>query len=299
MVQEVSVDGSGDSSGNGSPFDFAAEGDRPGESPGESADESAGRPSSKLSVGVLCIHGFTGTPFQMRYLGRSLAGRGMRAVGPLLPGHGTVPDDLAHTTWADWYGAVDAQLSALRAACARVAVVGLSLGGLLALRLAQKRGQDIAAVASLAAPLWLTPLPTALVNATRSERPAGRLLARMLRKVPKLQGADVRDRKMKRASPGYRIIPLAAVHQLVEFMAKVRADLQRVATPTLVIHARRDHTAPFACARELTARVPDSKLHVLSRSYHNITIDVERDEVAASVGNFFADHLRSTEPKSS
>lgn len=248
--------------------------------------------SERTSAGVLCIHGFTGTPFLMRYLGRSLAARGMRALGPLLPGHGTSPEHLAQTTWRDWYGAVEAGLDTLRATCERVAVAGLSLGGLLALHLAYQRPEHVTAVASLAAPLWLGGTATALLKATRSSSLTGRALARMLRKVPKFQGSDIRDRHMKRLNPGYRSIPLPALQQFVEFMNLVRADAHRVVAPTLVMHAPLDHTAPFGSARELAARISGARLHVLSRSYHNITIDVERDQVATSVGNFFGNHLR-------
>src|SRR5687768_898804 len=104
--------------------------------------------------GVLCVHGFTGTPYEMRYLGQRLHDRGLTVVGPALPGHTTTVEDLDATTWRDWAAAVDEAFDALRARCRRVAVVGQSLGGLLSLYLASRR-PEVAAVASLAAPLWL------------------------------------------------------------------------------------------------------------------------------------------------
>ena len=105
-------------------------------------------------VGVVLVHGFTGTPYEMRFLGEQLADAGFRVHGLRLPGHGTRVRDLDATTWRDWADAVEDAFDALALSCRRVAVVGQSLGGLLALHLAGRR-PDVAAVGSLATPLWL------------------------------------------------------------------------------------------------------------------------------------------------
>lgn len=251
--------------------------------------------STGLSTGVLCIHGFTGTPFEMRFLGQSLAERGMRVLGPCLPGHGTDLDDLEQTTWWDWYSEVEAGLETLTARCDRVAVVGHSMGGLLALHLARNRGSQLMAVASLAAPLWLEGLAPRVVAATKpkpglSGVPA-RVLSRLLRRLPKLRGPDTRDPAMQQCDPGYDKVPLRALHQLFELMDSVRGELHGVTIPTLVLHAANDHVAPVASAHEIAARIPGAKLHILERSFHNIPIDIERAQVAASVGDFLQTHM--------
>jgi carboxylesterase len=254
--------------GDGSPFDFTS-----------AAHGSGG-------FGVLLIHGFTGTPFEMRYLGERLAERGFRALGPTLPGHGTTVDELDRTTWSDWYEGVERAVDQLLASSSRVAVVGQSLGGLLALRLAEQRGHDLAAVVPLAAPLWLFGLARLALRATRP----GAVLGRLIPRLPKLNGSDIRDRDMGRRNPAYGAIPVRALHQVAELMDVVRADLPAVRVPTLVVHGRRDHTAPYACSEEIAARVaaPIKRHRALERSYHLITMDVERDLVAAEVGDFLA-----------
>lgn len=259
--------------GDGSPFDLYAT-DR---------DGADGRPV----CGVLCIHGFTGSPFEMRYLGEYLSGRGLRALGIALPGHCTTPADLDRTTWVDWYGAVEAGADRLLAECDRVAVVGQSLGGLLALHLAAERGSDLAAAASLAAPLWLPGLARVAVAITRPDR----LIGRLVRTLPKLGGSDTRDTEMRALNPCYRAVPVRALHQLVAFMERVRGELEAVRIPTLVVHATQDHTAPFACSYEIAARVADGHHHALQESFHNITIDVEREHVARLVGDFMTARL--------
>lgn len=235
--------------------------------------------------GVLCVHGFTGTPFEMRFLGERLHRAGFTARGLQLPGHGTSVADLDRTTWYDWAGAVDAELDDLRRRCRTVAVVGQSLGGLLALHAAARR-DDLAAIASLAAPLWLEGLGRA---AARWTGPGGPLHGRV-RVLPKLGGSDVRDRAARAANPAYREVPCAALASLCEFMQVVDAELADVRAPLLVVHARRDHTAPVASAARIAARARAQRLRILPDSFHLIAIDVERETVAAEVTTFFERH---------
>jgi carboxylesterase len=244
--------------------------------------------SGNDDVGVLCIHGFTGTPFEVRYLGQRLNERGFTVSGPALPGPTTTVDALDQTTWRDWYGHVEQSFDALRARCTRVAVVGQSLGGLLALYLAAQRGPELSSVTALATPLWLFPMARAAVWATR---PGGRLTGRLagaVGRLPKLGGSDLRDRAMKRQNPCYRAVPVRALHQLVAFMGEVDRCLPRVRVPTLVMHARDDHTAPFACSQRIASAVGANTVEhrALARSYHLIAVDVERELVADEVARF-------------
>jgi carboxylesterase len=79
---------------------------------------------------------------------------------------------------------------------------------------------------------------------------------------------------------------------MVAFMTVVDEELPRVRAPLLVIHARHDHTAPVASAARIAERAHALRTRILDRSFHLITVDVERDIVAAEVSTFFAAHLR-------
>ena len=96
-------------------------------------------------VGVLLIHGFTGSPAEMRPLGRFLHGRGLTVAAPLLPGHGTTPADLNRCRWQDWLACAEIALAELQAQCRAVFVAGLSLGALLTLTLAGQH-RDLAGI---------------------------------------------------------------------------------------------------------------------------------------------------------
>ena len=259
----------GDGKGDGSPFEFTP-------NPGEDARH-----------GVLCIHGFTGTPFAMRYLGQHLGHRGFHVLGPVLAGHGTTLEALSRSTWQDWYASVEAAFDQLASRCERVAVVGQSLGGLLALHLARHRAREITAIAALATPLWLSSLAHWVVRHTGP----GSLGRRLIPRLPKLGGSDIRDPAMKKQIPSLPAIPTPALHQLVEFMEIVRGELPDITVPTTIIHSEKDHTAPYACSLEIADKLAGSPVahHPLHESYHLIAIDTERDFVADTVGDFFDD----------
>ena len=92
-------------------------------------------------IGVLLLHGFTGSPASMRPWGELLAQRSWTVRVPRLPGHGTRWQDMNITRWEDWYSEADRNLRELTSRCDRVFVGGLSMGGSLTLRLAQEHPQ--------------------------------------------------------------------------------------------------------------------------------------------------------------
>jgi carboxylesterase len=236
-------------------------------------------------VGVVCVHGFTGTPYEMRYLGGELGRAGFHVHGLRLPGHGTRVADLDETRWTDWADAVEDAHDTLRLLCGQVAVVGQSLGGLLALHLASRRS-DVAAVASLAAPLWLEGL-----SARVAQWATDGVLHRW-RAIPKFYGSDVRDKHTRRENPSYEAIPTRALAELSAFMRVVDSSLDKVTQPVLVLHGQHDHTAPLKCASQIAERTRAVRLRILPRSYHLLAADVERDIVAAEVIAFLRRYVR-------
>jgi carboxylesterase len=247
---------------------------------------------ARAERGVLLVHGFTGSPFEMYFLGERLAARGFAVAGPRLAGHGGATADLARTRWPDWYATVSDALDALRARAERVAVCGLSLGGLLTLELARNRPRDVRAISVLSTALWLTRAAELFDAAYFRITKRVPLIARAV--LPKLAGSDIADPIMKRANgiaQGGAGMPLGSLHSLIEFGRHVRARLGEVRTPALVVHGRRDHTVPIACmdaiVRGLGARAEDVETLVLERSFHCITLDVEREALFGTIADFF------------
>ncbi len=238
------------------------------------------------------MHGFTGTPFEMSLLGRALAEAGLAVEGPLLAGHGAEPEKLAATGWPDWLASVEEALATIRRrAGGRVAVCGLSLGGLLTLELARRRPDDLSAIVVMAAPLWLSPW------AERGIRLMARLGWLRSARIPKLSGSDIADPEMRRRNPSAAAMPMSSLLSLLDLMEHLRPRLGDVRAPALLAHSRRDHTAPFASmgviARGLAAGGTHVKQLVLERSFHVITLDVERELLFRAVTEHVLTYLRS------
>ncbi len=248
--------------------------------------------------GILLVHGFTGSPFEMRLLGEALAARGFAVEGVKLAGHVGTTRDLARSTWHDWYRSASDALDRLQRRVAastqqphtRVGVAGLSMGGLLALELARQRGGDLAALCVMSAPLWLPPQAEAFARVT-SRLPLIRNAA-----LPKLAGSDIRAPEMKRRNgraQGRAGMPLPALASLVELGAYLRDKLGDVKTPTLLMHSERDHTVPYVCMDAIAHRLGTSEYRKLTlrESYHVITLDIERETVFAAAADWFGRYL--------
>jgi carboxylesterase len=232
------------------------------------------------------VHGFTATPDEMRPLGESLAARGFPVHAVRLAGHGTDVADLERTRWTDWFTSVEDGLDALRRDVPHLAVAGMSLGALLALHLAARRPRAVRA-------LILCGTPLRLGDARARWLPLlARLpwVARRYARIPKPDGPDIADPAARAASTDYRAMPLAAVLQLLALQAVVRREVGRVAQPVLLLHGRHDHSAPLANVDLLRQRLGsrDVQTHVLERSWHVITLDYDREEVARLAGEFLA-----------
>ena len=235
-------------------------------------------------LGCLLIHGFTATPDEMRPLGEALAARGFPVRAVRLAGHGTRVADLAATRWAEWFASVAEGADRLRRDVPALAVAGMSLGALLALHLAAARPTEVAALVLCGTPLrlsgaglrWL-PLLARIP-----------WIARRWATIPKPGGPDIADPAVRAASRSYRAMPLSAVLELLRFQAVVRGEIGRVTQPALLLHGRHDHSVPLAnlelARRSLGSRLIES--HVLERSWHVVTLDYDRDEVARLAADF-------------
>jgi carboxylesterase len=245
-------------------------------------------------VGCLLIQGFTGTPFEMRWLGEHLCARGWTAYGPRLAGHATTPSDLARVHWEEWAADVLAAYALLREQCDKLFVCGLSMGGSLALWLAARRPVD--GVITLSAPLTyehpllpLLPLISPFVK-TYSKRREDDKRADFVARVK----AEQRKRGQPETGPiSYDGWVVPAVTQFLRLLADVRAGLGRITAPALLIHSRGDGTVPFENMERIRAGVAseDVRALALERSGHVITEDVEHEQVFEAVTDFITAHI--------
>jgi carboxylesterase len=244
--------------------------------------------------GCLLMHGFTGTPQEMRFLGEHLYSGGHAVNVVRLAGHCTSIDEFERSTWLDWYGSARAGMEELRQDTPRVVAIGQSMGALLALKLAVDYPHAIVGVVLLAPAL-------VLANPwVRRIGPALPWLVPLLRqRTKRIQRGerDVADRQARTQSPGYRQVPLQALHQLVMLQKHVRRLLPQVQQPALVIHSRQDHTCPPSNVSILERSLGGPVRSVLlENSFHVISIDVDKEQVAAEVAAFIGSGSGSIMP---
>jgi carboxylesterase len=228
--------------------------------------------------GALLIHGFCGTPPEVRGLGEHLAATGFRVHGALLRGHGTTPEDLATTHWVDWVDSAQAQLDELRKECRQVFVAGQSMGGSLSLILAA-RNPDVVALATLAA----------LVNLGRSTELQIRL-GRHVRRwhYPDRNHVDLWDKPAVEQLRSYNRRPMSAHHDLVELYREALRAAADVRVPALIMHGLRDGTVPPDNARLIAETIGnDATLRYFERSGHAVTVDVDKEEAFALIAEHF------------
>lgn len=232
-------------------------------------------------VGMLLIHGFTGSPPEMRRIGEYLHQRGLTVYAPLLPGHGTTVEEMNRCRWTDWAGHVERALADLRARCERVFVGGLSMGGALTLYLAAHHPELPGAIAYAPATIvanrliYLTPV-----------------LKYFISKCPKSPESDLTDPEADRHLWSYAENPVSAAHELLKLTRHVRRLLPRVTCSLLVIYSTRDQaihprSGPYTYER---AGSQDKELVVLHNSGHCITVDSEWEWVAEKTWEFIQRH---------
>ena len=214
------------------------------------------------SAGALVIHGFTGSPKSMLPLAERLAGAGMTVRLPRLPGHGTRWQDMNLTRWEDWYAEVDGAFRDLASRCDRVFALGLSMGGTLALRLAEEKGDAVAGIV--------------LINAAvHTERKDRHLLPFLQAVLPSFPGISNDIKKSGQDEGAYSKIPLKAAYSLSKLWDVVRQDIDKVAQPALVFRSAVDHVVEASNAEWIMShmRSADKTLVVLPDSYHVATLD--------------------------
>lgn len=235
-------------------------------------------------LSVLLIHGLTGTPYEMRYLGERLANAGIRVHGVRLAGHGGAPEELGEVGYAQWYESVVEGFERLRTYGDPNVVVGLSMGALLAARLASEQPEAVAGLVLLSSAFFLPPRQRFIL---RLLRPAVGIADMVY--FYRAGGSDIHDAAARRIHPGSRLMPLRAPLNLMTLSDYVRPKLAGIEQPALIIHSRKDHVCPFErntgfLMRHLGSR--RKRLVALDESFHVITVDSEKERVADEVLEF-------------
>jgi carboxylesterase len=223
-------------------------------------------------VGVLLIHGYTGSVAETRPMGDYFAARGLTVRCPLLPGHGTTAQDLTHIRWQAWAEEVESALRDLQGRCEAVFVGGLSLGSLLTLWL----GAEHPEIKGL--------IPMAPAVKVQNRLMPLTLGLRYLFKYNPFGGmgdADLGDPQAIERIWCYDELPLWGAAEVYRLQQRVRQALPRIQQPVLIFQGRHDAQLDPQAAQIVYDQVgsADKTLVWLENSGHNLLADGEREAV--------------------
>jgi carboxylesterase len=247
---------------------------------------------------IILVHGLTGTPVEMRGLGKALAFEGYSVYGVQLAGHCGSEADLTKTGARDWYASVKDVLDEVRGQHRQVFVGGLSMGALLALKAAADHPRLVTGVLLYSTTLfydgWTIPRSRSLLG-------LGLALGlwrwwRFEEKFPYgIKDDRIRERILgamlsgDSGAAGNLATPGASIRELHGLTREVLHLIPRVTCPALVVHARHDDVTSLRNADHLAAHLGgDVEKVVLEDSYHMVTLDQERDRVIRSTADFVA-----------
>jgi carboxylesterase len=237
--------------------------------------------------GALLLHGFAGTPPELRRLGEHLAANGWRCTAPAMAGHALTPEDLERTSWQDWAASARQGLDELVSQCEQVVVAGQSMGGAMALHLAA-HDDRIKAVATLAAPVWLSDWRLRLL-------PVAKHFVRW--DVPEADDVDLFWPAAVHELYSYGRRPTRAIRQLDVFVGVVKRELALVRQPALVMHGGRDRVIDPRNATDIERGLVCSaavERHMYPRSGHGMSVDVDREDINGRVLAWFERYAPAT-----
>ena len=229
--------------------------------------------------GILLIHGFCGSARQMRFLAEGLHAAGYTVRVPLLPGHGSTVQQMRRSTFRQWHDCVRMAYAELREECRSVVVAGHSMGGVLALLLAEEYPVD--AVVALSAPMHLA--------GSRGLLSPFSFLAAPF--IPYLSWPGERKYPkdfLLEDHIGYKTLPVAKVNDLFRLMRRARRNLFAITAPLLTIQSADDPTVSASSPCIIAGGVSSvRKQHVpLTHSGHLIPLGPERAAVLQSILDF-------------
>jgi len=217
-------------------------------------------------IGVLLVHGFTGSPASMRPWGEFLHTKGYTVRVPLLPGHGTKPEDLNNVKWQEWPAKVTYELSELQKTCDTIFLVGLSMGGATVLNVAASNNEAIKGIIVVNPWIHLKGITVEL----------GFLVSRFL-KMRSSVGDDIK--RPGSTEWGYDATPTRGVYQALKMLRITRKNLGAITVPVQLFHSVDDHTLPVSNTEIILSGLGSSnKTRIeLVNSYHVATMDYDQE----------------------
>jgi len=227
-------------------------------------------------IGILVVHGFTGTTQSMRLVAYALHKNGFTVNMPRLKGHGTTPEDMESCTYNDWKKSLSDAYYELKSLVKDVFVLGLSMGGTLTLYSAINfpiKGAIVingAVDVTFMEEIYKNPNSPRFINGI---------------------GSDIKKEGVIELA--YEKTPKKSVKEIVDFTNEIRKELNKIACAILIFYSTEDHVVPPANAKYIYDHVssPSKELIELKNSYHVATLDNDLNSIVSKTLEFIQANL--------
>ncbi|MBB6453560.1 carboxylesterase [Salirhabdus euzebyi] len=223
---------------------------------------------------VLLLHGFTGHTADVRMLGRFLQSKGYTSHAPIYRGHGAPPEEIIKYEPADWWEDVQQALKHLQdLGYNEIAIAGLSLGGVLGLKLAYT--QPIKGIIPMCSPMFFD-------NETQLTQ-GFKLFAKEYKQLERKESNQIEEevnQLMNKSSHTF--------NKIGEFINEVHNHIDHIYTPTFVVQAEQDKMINKNSAQYIYDHVESDHKEIkwYEKSGHVITIDKEKDQLHEDIYQF-------------
>jgi len=234
-------------------------------------------------IGCLLVHGFTGSPKEMRWMGEYLGQKGYSVLGIRLAAHATRLEDMPRSRWQDWIASVEDGWNILSQSCQHTFLAGLSMGGALCLLAGAQLPAD--GVIAMSTPYDVPKDPR----------------LRYIKLLQWLQPSVAKgppDWHNPQAALDHVEYPRYSTRSIMELrglLAEMRTHLTKVKLPVLLMHSRQDHTVlPENMLAIYNALGTDRKsMFWVDDSNHIITREPERMQVFQAAEDFIQQNVKN------
>lgn len=233
--------------------------------------------------GVLLIHGWTTTPYEMRRLGKFLNENGYTVCAPILKGHGSVPKDLESVVWTDWVENVEEYYKKLEQSCEKIFVGGTSIGSCLSVLMAEKH-KNVSGLLLLAMPYQI-----------RFEKIAFPLI-KILKKIknynkkyypPTFGGNNTVTRLIS-----YQSYSMTSALEAVKLIKESRKYVPSIKQPCFLIQSLSDHIVAGKSSKEVYKQIKSKvkKIKYIKRAYHTFISDIKNFGIFQEILDFIEEN---------
>ncbi|MFA5776911.1 MAG: alpha/beta fold hydrolase [Parcubacteria group bacterium] len=230
--------------------------------------------------GVLLIHGWTTTSYELRRLGKYLNEFGYTVSAPLLRGHGTVPKDLENVKWEDWMEDVEIAYNKLKSNCNNIYVGGTSIGSCLTIMLAKKY-PEISGLLLMATPYKIR-FEKILIP-----------LSRLMRKIrsyhkkyypPTFGAANTITRLIS-----YQSYSVGSALETLKLVQETRKNISFINQPAFLIQSLSDHVVSKNSLKKIYNSISSKtkRKKYIKRAYHTFISDIKNESVFEEILEFF------------